>query len=34
VLWWIERLSPRLMDAVLRVMLRQQRRRFDSTTGS
>lgn len=30
VLWWIERLSPRLMDAALRVMIRQQRRRFGS----
>jgi NAD(P)-dependent dehydrogenase (short-subunit alcohol dehydrogenase family) len=34
VLWWIERLSPRMMDAALRVMMRQQRRRFGSTTGS
>ena len=34
VLWWIERLSPRLMDAALRVMMQQQRRRFGSTTGS
>jgi NAD(P)-dependent dehydrogenase (short-subunit alcohol dehydrogenase family) len=33
VLWWIERLSPRLMDAALRVMMRQQRRRFGPTTG-
>ena len=33
VLWWIERLSPRLMDMALRVMMRQQRRRFGSTTG-
>jgi len=30
VLWWIERLSPRLMDAALRVMMKQQRRRFGS----
>jgi len=28
VLWWIERLSPRLMDAALRVLMNQQRRRF------
>jgi len=34
VLWWIERLSPRLMDAALRVMMREQRRRFGSSTGS
>jgi len=34
MLWWIERLSPRLMDAALRVMMRQQRRRFGSNTGS
>jgi NAD(P)-dependent dehydrogenase (short-subunit alcohol dehydrogenase family) len=34
VLWWIERLSPRLMDVALRAMMRQQRRRFGSTTGS
>ena len=34
VLWWIERLSPRLMDAALRAMMRQQRRRFGSSTGS
>lgn len=33
-LWWIERLSPRLMDAALRVMMREQRRRFGSSTGS
>jgi NAD(P)-dependent dehydrogenase (short-subunit alcohol dehydrogenase family) len=32
-LWWIERLSPRLMDAALRAMLRQQQRRFGSSTG-
>lgn len=31
-LWWIERLSPRLMDALLRAMLRRQRRRFGSAT--
>jgi len=30
VLWWIERLSPRLLDAALRLMMKQQRRRFDS----
>jgi len=34
VLWWVERLSPRLMDAALRAMMRQQRRRFGSSTGS
>ena len=34
VLWWMERLSPRLMDLVLRTMLNQQRRRFGSVTGS
>lgn len=34
VLWWIERLSPRLMDAALRAMMREQRRRFGSSTGS
>jgi NAD(P)-dependent dehydrogenase (short-subunit alcohol dehydrogenase family) len=34
VLWWMERLSPRLMDTALRVMMRQQRRRFGSVTGS
>jgi len=34
VLWWVERLSPRLMDAALRIMMRQQRRRFGSTTDS
>ena len=34
VLWWTERLSPRLMDAALRVMMQQQRRRFGSSTGS
>ena len=34
VLWWIERLSPRLMDAALRAMMSQQRRRFGSSTGS
>jgi len=28
VLWWIERLSPRLMDAALRFLMNQQRRRF------
>jgi len=28
VLWWVERLSPRLMTALLRLMTRQQRRRF------
>jgi hypothetical protein len=28
VLWWIERLSPRMMDVVLRVLMDQQRRRF------
>jgi NAD(P)-dependent dehydrogenase (short-subunit alcohol dehydrogenase family) len=28
VLWWLERLSPRLMDAILRALMRQQRRRF------
>jgi len=28
VLWWVERLSPRLMTALLRLMMRQQRRRF------
>ncbi len=33
-LWWIDRLSPRLMDAALRVMMREQRRRFGSSTGS
>ena len=33
VLWWMERLSPRLMDLVLRTVLNQQRRRFGSTTG-
>lgn len=27
-LWWIERLSPRLMDAGLRLLMNQQRRRF------
>jgi NAD(P)-dependent dehydrogenase (short-subunit alcohol dehydrogenase family) len=27
-LWWLERLSPRMMDFVLRTMLRQQQRRF------
>jgi hypothetical protein len=32
VLWWIERLSPGLMDAALRIMLNQQRRRFGSGT--
>ena len=32
VLWWMERLSPRLMDLVLRTMLDQQRRRYGSTT--
>jgi NAD(P)-dependent dehydrogenase (short-subunit alcohol dehydrogenase family) len=32
VLWWIERLSPRLMDAALRLMLRRQRRRFSGGT--
>jgi len=30
VLWWLERLSPRLMDAALRVMLNQQRKKFGS----
>jgi len=34
VLWWMERLSPRLMDLVLRTVLNQQRRRFGSVTGS
>jgi NAD(P)-dependent dehydrogenase (short-subunit alcohol dehydrogenase family) len=34
VLWWIERLSPRLMDSALRVMLQQQQRRLGPTTGS
>jgi NAD(P)-dependent dehydrogenase (short-subunit alcohol dehydrogenase family) len=34
VLWWLERLSPRLMDAALRVMMQQQRRRFGSSTSS
>ena len=34
VLWWIERLSPRLMDAALRVMMREQRRRFGSSISS
>jgi NAD(P)-dependent dehydrogenase (short-subunit alcohol dehydrogenase family) len=33
-LWWLERLSPRLMDAALRVMMQQQRRRFGSSTSS
>jgi len=28
VLWWIHRLSPRLMDGLLRLMMRDQRRRF------
>jgi NAD(P)-dependent dehydrogenase (short-subunit alcohol dehydrogenase family) len=28
VLWWLERLSPSLMDAALRVLMNQQRRRF------
>ena len=32
VLWWMERLSPRLMDLVLRTVLNQQRRRFGSAT--
>ena len=32
VLWWMERLSPRLMDLVLRTVLNQQRRRYGSTT--
>lgn len=27
-LWWLERLSPRLMDALLRILMNQQRRRF------
>lgn len=29
-LWWIERLSPRLMTAMLRLLMRQQRRRYGS----
>jgi NAD(P)-dependent dehydrogenase (short-subunit alcohol dehydrogenase family) len=28
VLWWLERLSPRLMDALLRMLMNQQRRRY------
>jgi hypothetical protein len=31
-LWWIERLSPRVMDAMLRMLMRQQRRRFGSSS--
>jgi len=27
-LWWIHRLSPRLMGGLLRLMMRDQRRRF------
>jgi len=34
VLWWLERLSPRLMDALLRDMLRRQRRKFRSAVAS
>lgn len=33
VLWWIERLSPRLMTGLLRLMMRQQRKRFGSGQG-
>jgi len=28
MLWWIHRLSPRLMDGLLRLMMRDQRKRF------
>jgi NAD(P)-dependent dehydrogenase (short-subunit alcohol dehydrogenase family) len=31
VLWWIERLSPHLMVALLRLMMRDQRKRFGSS---
>ena len=31
VLWWIERISPRLMIGLLRLMMRDQRRRFGSS---
>ena len=31
VLWWVERLSPRLMIGLLRLMMRNQRKRFGSS---
>jgi NAD(P)-dependent dehydrogenase (short-subunit alcohol dehydrogenase family) len=34
VLWWIERLSPRLMDAALRTMLNRQQRKFGPPAAS
>jgi NAD(P)-dependent dehydrogenase (short-subunit alcohol dehydrogenase family) len=33
-LWWLERLSPRLMDAALRVMMHRQRRKFGAAAVS
>ena len=34
VLWWIERLSPRLMDAALRAMMSRQRQKFGPAAAS
>jgi len=33
-LWWLERLSPRLMDVVLRALMKQQRQKFGSAAAS
>ena len=33
-LWWLERFSPRLMDAVLRALMHQQRRKFGAEADS
>ncbi len=34
VLWWLERLSPRLMDATLRALMHRQRRKFGPAAAS